>query len=578
METVKFVLLDIDYITQKGKPVVRLFGKIPDGGSIIAHDKNFKPYIYILTHNIDDCINELSDLELHNLEKICKKDGGEIKNFLKISLEHPRDIPQITDKIQKLPTVEEVREHDIPFYRRYLIDNDLFPMKYMEVQGKVLKRHQYFKGTVLFEVQKQPIKIESSLPKLKILSFNIESVNSKGKPQVDEDPINMISFYSNQGFHKIFSTKKSSHDFVETVQTERELLKKFMETIKSENPDIIAGYNSDKFDFPYIKGRADILGVPLNLGVDGSKIKFWAGHMKYASIKGLVHVDLYKIVRRYLQLNDHTLEKVYKELYQEEKIDIPSEEVYKCWTGEGERLENLFRYALEDVKVISQIADKMLALIIEVTRIVGQPLFEITRRGTGTQVKWYLIRKAHENDIIVPNEFGKFERNVVGGYVEEPVQGLYENIVYFDFKSMYPSIIIAKNISPETLTEDDDKNCHVAPEFGYQFRKKPIGFIPSIVKGLLDSRIEIKAEMDKCTDPHEYQMLNYRQDAVKRLSSTVYGLFNHPQFRWYCVKCSEAITAWGKEFLQQTMKEAEQVGFSLLYADTDGFYAIYLDR
>ena len=93
----------------------------------------------------------------------------------------------------------------------------------------------------------------------------------------------------------------------------------------------------------------------------------------------------------------------------------------------------------------------MLPMSIELARIVGQTLFEIARRGTGTQVKWYLIRKAFEFGDILPNEPGKFERNVVGGYVEEPVKGLHENIFYFDFRSLYPSIIIAKNISPETL-------------------------------------------------------------------------------------------------------------------------------
>jgi len=161
----------------------------------------------------------------------------------------------------------------------------------------------------------------------------------------------------------------------------------------------------------------------------------------------------------------------------------------------------------------------------------------------------------------------------VGGYVEEPKQGLYENIYYFDFRSLYPSIIVSKNISPETLTENDSEDCFVAPEFGYKFCKVPVGFIPSIISELLESRMKIKAEMKECTDPEEYQMLNYRQDAVKRLSSTVYGLFNHPNFRWYCVKCSEAITAWGKEYLKKTMEKAEENGFNVLYADTDGFYA-----
>jgi len=573
MQTIRFMLLDIDYVTRNSKPVIRLFGKLPDGRSIIAHDRKFKPYFYVLPNNLDSCLNELSELCLFKVENIRKKDGGVIKNFLKIITNHPQEISKLKDEIQNLPSVEDVREYDIPIYRRYLIDNGLFPMSSVEVEGKILNSHRSSSKTCIFEIYGLPHNVKSSLPNLNILCFNIEVCNPHGMPEVEKDPISMISIYSNQNYYKVISTKHSSSDFVETVPSEKELLTKFLETIKSENPDIIAGYNSDKFDFPYLKSRADHLGVSLNLGVDGSKIRFMSGRMKFASIKGRVHVDLYKIVRRYIQLNDHTLGAVYRELYRKEKVDISTEDIYKCWVDKGENSENLFRYALENVKVISQIADKMLTLIIELTRIVGQPLFEIARRGTGTQVKWYLIRKSYEDGIIVPNELGRFERNIVGGYVEEPKQGLYENIYYFDFRSLYPSIIVSKNISPETLTENDSEDCFVAPEFGYKFCKVPVGFIPSIISELLESRMKIKAEMKECTDPDEYQMLNYRQDAVKRLSSTVYGLFNHPNFRWYCVKCSEAITAWGKEYLKKTMEKAEENGFNVLYADTDGFYA-----
>lgn len=95
----------------------------------------------------------------------------------------------------------------------------------------------------------------------------------------------------------------------------------------------------------------------------------------------------------------------------------------------------------------------MLPLSIELTRIVGQPLFDVSRMGSGKQVEWYLIRKAHQSGKIAPNKFGNYLRDVVGGYVEEPVQGLQKNIHYFDFRSLYPSIIVAKNISPDTLTK-----------------------------------------------------------------------------------------------------------------------------
>lgn len=388
MNTLKFLLLDIDYITKNGKPVIRLFGKLPDGRSIIALDRKFKPYMYVVSNDLDSCFNELSELGISNVEKILKMDKGEIKEFLKIFLKHPRDIFKSKDKIRELPSVEEVREHDISFYRRYLIDKGLFPMNFLEVKGKLLKSSK--NGTCIFQIEND-LKNLDLIPEINILSFNIETCNSRGMPVVSEDPIIMISFYSNQGFSKVYSTKISSWDFVETVSNERELLNKFVETIKLVNPDVLVGYNSDKYDFPYIKSRADLFGIKLNLGVDGSKIKFYTGRMKFASIKGRVHVDLYKVVRRYLQLNDHTMERVYLELYKKDKIGIPAEDVYKCWVEGGEKLENLFRHALEDVKCISRIGDKMLTLIIELTRIVGQPLFEIARRGTGTQIKWFLI-------------------------------------------------------------------------------------------------------------------------------------------------------------------------------------------
>ena len=80
--------------------------------------------------------------------------------------------------------------------------------------------------------------------------------------------------------------------------------------------------------------------------------------------------------------------------------------------------------------------------------------------------------------------------------------------------------------------------------------------------------------MKESTDPAERQVLNFRQEALKTLISTIYGLFNHPTYRWYCIEASEAITAWGREFLKESMEKAKKFGFEPVYADTDGFYAL----
>ncbi len=121
-----------------------------------------------------------------------------------------------------------------------------------------------------------------------------------------------------------------------------------------------------------------------------------------------------------------------------------------------------------------------------------------------------------------------------------------------------------------------DGDCYVAPEFNYKFIKKPLGFIPSVISKLLKDRARIKSLMEHSTDSGEHQMLNVQQEAIKRLANTVYGLYNHPTFRWYSIECSEAITAWGRDYIQTTMKQAEKYGFKPIYADTDGFYATFM--
>jgi DNA polymerase I len=209
METKKFVLLDIDYITENNEAVIRLFGKLcgeDDDELIIALDRSFKPYIYVLPYDVNKCINELSELELRKVEKIRKKDIGELKDFLKITLKHPQDVPKLREKIRDLESVKEVREHDIPFYRRYLIDKHLFPMNMIEVEGKCLKstRASLQDKTCNFEIENQPKPLESDLPKLNVLSFDIEACNPKGMPLEHEDQFLQQSRFSQSILHQEF--------------------------------------------------------------------------------------------------------------------------------------------------------------------------------------------------------------------------------------------------------------------------------------------------------------------------------------------------------------------------------------
>ena len=111
------VLLDIDYITHDEKAVIRLFGKVKGGESndIIAIDDSFVPYLYILPlEDIDKCIKDINglkeegEIEFAKLEKVNKKDLQVPKEFIKMTLNHPQDVPKdeaMLSAVESLVTV-----------------------------------------------------------------------------------------------------------------------------------------------------------------------------------------------------------------------------------------------------------------------------------------------------------------------------------------------------------------------------------------------------------------------------------------------------------------------------------------
>ena len=587
------VILDIDYVTYNDKPVIRLFSKDGDK-NVVLLDDTFEPYLYVVSDDLDGCIGEIQEnLEVVDIEKVIKKDFQIENEFLKVTFKHPQEIAKNRDALRDLESVVQIREFDIPFYRRYLMDRDVIPMTNVVAIGEKLD------SFLNLDSAKQDIEIIKLTEKLtrledyphdfRILSFDLEVRNPHGMPNSEEDEIIMIGVATNFGINQVISTKtnsKNRDDFVFQVSSEKEMIEEFIKIIKENNVDIIVGYNSDNFDFPYLKDRAKLFGIDLDVGMDESDIKFIRrGYANAASFKGLIHVDLYLVMRRYMTLERYTLERVYYELFGEEKIDVPGDRIWEFWDNEGEELDDLFDYSLDDVVSTLKIAEQTLPLNLELTRIIGQPLFDVSRMATGQQAEWFLVKQAYFDGEVVPNKQGSNFTDRAsaddneGGYVREPEKGLHENLVQFDFRSLYPSIIISKNISPDVLVLEDVENeedYNISPEHDLKFKKNPQGFIPSVIDKILQERFRIKREMKASEDETEKKALDVQQQAIKRLANTMYGIYGFPRFRWYSFECAKAITSWGREYIKSSIKKAEEFGFYAIYADTDGFYAKYV--
>lgn len=588
------VILDIDYVTYENKPVIRLFSKEGDK-NVVLLDETFEPYLYVIPEeDPKKCQQEILDnLEDVKIQILTKKDFQVEKTFLKVTFLNPQELAKSRDTLRDLDQVAHIREHDIPFYRRYLIDRDVIPMTEVKACGEkvdsFLKLDSKKHDLEIIKLTKPLKRIRDDLQDFRILSFDLEVRNPHGMPNSEVDEIIMIGVASNFGINQVISTKTNSGDrgdFVNQVASEKEMIETFVDIVKKSNVDIIVGYNSDNFDFPYLKDRAKIHGIDLDLGMDDSNIKFIRrGFANAASFKGLIHVDLYLVMRRYMTLERYTLERVYYELFGEEKFDVPGEHIWEYWDSDSTQLDDLFDYSLDDVVSTLKIAQQTLPLNLELTRIVGQPLFDLSRMATGQQAEWFLVKEAYFDNEIVPNKPGganfairAAEEDNEGGYVKEPEIGLHENLVQFDFRSLYPSIIISKNISPDVLVVGDVENrddYNISPEHDLKFKKTPKGFIPSVIAKILNERFKIKKAMKASTNPTERKTLDVQQQAIKRLANTMYGIYGFPRFRWYSYECAKAITSWGRQYIKRAMKRAQEYGFYAIYADTDGFYAKY---
>lgn len=573
----KGLLLDADYETKDGKAWVRLFLKNKRG--IIAVDDSFLPYIYLIPEKDVKASTEkvkgieVGEVKVRDVEIVKRKQWGNEIQVLKIILNHPQDVPKVREAIKGLG-VGEVAEHDILFVRRYIIDKGIVPMGWVEVKGREKDG----------EIKVQAIStFEEEYPPLKVMAFDIEVYNPRGSPRENKDPIIMVSLATNTGIKKVLTWKKpaKAKEFIEVLDGEAGILKRFEEIVKEENIDILVGYNTDQFDLPYIKNRLKKLNIDLALGRDGSGIDIEkARGIVKASIRGRPHIDLYPIVRRSVRLSSYVLEDVVKEVLGIQKEKLKGVDMFKYWDEGGEGLERLIRYSMEDAEVTLKLGEKFLPLYYELARLVKLPLYDVARMTVGQLVEWLLIREAYIKKEIVPSrgigaEFVKrAAETYVGGYVKEPKKGISEDIVVFDFRSLYPSIIVTHNIDPSTFRL---RGCeeNSPPDFDYCFSMDKPGFIPEVLKRVLKRRAEVKDKMRQAKGEVDLRMLDFEQSALKILANSFYGYMGYPRARWYKRECAESATSWARDYIKKVMGIAEEeFGLEVVYGDTDSLFVL----
>ncbi len=590
MPQIQFYPIDIKYKVMNNRPVIHIFGKTIDNKRILVIDKTFLPYFYVLPKehaNIIELKKSIEGTKLEGEEEYSiisteimqKKYCGTAVLAIKVIVNLPAAVKELREKLKILAGVREILEADILFTRRYMIDKGIVPLTLSQVDGEEV----FVKVRCDVIIDAKEVKNVSSdiLEKPKLLSFDIETYNPFGKRMVpEENPIVMLAFYG-ENFQKVITWKtfKTDEKYIEFVESEVELIERFKEVIENYKPDILAGYFSDGFDLPYIKVRADKYKIKLNIGVDYSDIDF--GRRKEdAKIDGIIHLDVFKFVRKVLgrsmDTDSYSLDPVAEELLDEKKEVVDLDLLAHTWDNNVSELGVYCRYNLKDAELTFKLAEHIFPTVVELVKIVGLPVFDVNRSGFSQLVEWLLIKRAAGFEELVPNKPDyqetkkRMEKSYMGAFVFEPKPGLYNEIVIFDFRSLYPTIIASHNISPGTFRCGCCRDNMVPIENdNYWFCKKKKGFIPQIIEEIILRRQRVKEIISKETPS---QFLEARQNTLKLLANSFYGYLGFYAARWYSWESAKSVTAYGRFYIKQVIEKAQARGFLVLYSDTDSVF------
>lgn len=576
-----FWLLDVNYEVRDGVPEVWVWGINGRDERILLIVRGFKPYFYAVLeegYKAEDVIESISRSKdrfpfIMGMEPVDRRFFGRPVKAIKITCSDPDVITKYSRGISKIKGVDRCLEDDIRYSMRYLIDNDLKPCGWHEVEVELEgEKPPNIQVDRVYLAKSTPKRVErDDTPRLRVLGFSAIYYSPKGAPKAGRSPVVMLSIATNNGVRRQLLAK--NHD-------DREVIEAFMEYVKKFDPDIIVNYGANRMDWEYLTERSRRLGIRFSVDRVGTEPhRSVYGHV---SITGRINLDLADFADELYEVKVKTLENVADYLgvmKVEERTLIEDVEVADYW-DDPEKRETLAKYSMENVESIMGLYEALSDYAIELSRLVGLPLDQIGKAAVGFRVEWFLIREAYKTGELVPERVERPYIPYVGGMVLKPKPGIHENIAILDFKSMYPNIMIEYNISPDTYLPPSEpeppSGVYTAPEVGHRFRKEPPGFYKRVLSSLISARDEVRAKLRK-VDPKsvEYRVLDARQKAIKVITNATYGYAGWIGARWYRKPVAEATTAWGRKTILSTIEMAKKMGLEVIYSDTDSIFITY---
>lgn len=621
-------LLSVYYDRERETAAAKLYIEEENEVRIVYLSREHRPYL--LTNIPPEKLSKMPEVVGHKgflrVEEVTKHDI--LKDIdvtlTKVVAKDPLAIggraESLREVIKRVSPGAKVWEADIKYRNCYIYDKLLIPgMRYRaansgelelikpriseEKEREILSKLEDKDKEALQVAKEIVMLLEEEAPSIEALALDIEVETTQHN--VIPDPKEARQRVISIGLASSDSSKPprilllaKSHDLDEEYIKQSSILKNaeivtyadekalIMEALKVlEKAPLLVTFNGTNFDLPYLRHRAQKLGIP------DSDIPIVAKRDHYTLRKG-VHIDLHKVFS-----NKSLKNYVYGGRYREVSLDAVSQAILgerkrtppKEFTTES--ITRIAEYCLYDtlltLKLFTYRNNMLLKLLFLFMRISKLSIEDVASTGISNWIKnmMYFELRRRRYLIPTPEEVLNKGRTVttakikgkkyLGAIVIKPKPGAFFNVACLDFASLYPSIIRKYRISFETI------NCpHSAcksnriPEVNHWICKKVRGIFPLIVGILRDIRVGWykSASKDKRLPEDIRSWYEAVQQSLKVFLNASYGVSGAETYPLYCPPVAESIAALGRYAIQKSLEIASAMGVEVLYGDTDSLF------
>lgn len=459
---------------------IRCFGVTSEGYSITCKITGFKPFYYVKVdknfnsvklHYFLDFINSSYALKKYpnalvkenGKHKSCvveKKDlfgfrNGKTYKYVKLVFSNfkalmnsryifkkPCSIQHVTTK----PTKFKLYESNVEGFMRYCHIKDIRMAGWIKLPSSKYQITQDSASTqVEVEIDRRnvvPMNEKKDMARFLQASWDIEVYShdySFPDPRVKQNEIFQIAttykYYGDNdvALKHLLTLKKCApitmeNVIVEECSNEKELIKKWVDTVSEMDPDIFYTYNGDSFDCMYLMERAILYGLVSadkksgyvldklsRMSITPTLVKkeyfsssaYGDSEFVRMYIPGRLNYDLLIHYKRGMKkYPSYKLDHISNEVLKEGKHDVTAKEIFKYYeNGSPELIRKIMLYCLQDTELLQKMVDKQLILtnIIQLANVTYVPIGFLTTRGQTIKVFSQVLRKARQMDFLVPH-------------------------------------------------------------------------------------------------------------------------------------------------------------------------------